>query len=185
MKTCAIIYGITEGPWHARRMRQEIAKRGWKYISEPSKADIIIAHSGGVFFIGKPKKHQTVLLIDPTCPADNHPHKHVRKFIAWEFRNTALSKEFPNWMWRMIHNVYYTAAHFPRNREIARRFREHSIAPVLQHPRTYIVQSANHGWYDGPTLRKQAEPRHIDVVFVNSHHDDCWNNPGRYLDLIP
>ncbi|MGB4800132.1 MAG: hypothetical protein WBP03_01275 [Candidatus Saccharimonadales bacterium] len=179
-----LIYGITEGPWHGRAMRAAFARRGWELVANPSEADIVVAHSGGVFFIPLPRADQQLLLIDPTCTADRAGARHALRFIGWEMRHTLLSREAGNFLRRMCHNLFYILVSFRRNREIVRHFYRPNITAVLRHPRLIITQSDNRAWFDEQTLQRLADSQKLHVHYIRSHHDDCWNHPDRYLDLL-
>lgn len=183
MKVC-ILPGITEGSWHKERMAAACRARGWEVIDTPENAHTIISHSGGIFFIPLPKPGQHILLIDPTCPRDKDGVRGAFQFMWWEVRHTALSRQFGNWFWRMCHNLYYILTDVPRTLRIIHRFTTYDIAPILRHPATSIAQSDNKAWFDEAVARDIARPRELPIHYIHTHHDDCWNNPERYLELL-
>ncbi|TAH36271.1 hypothetical protein EYC59_01170 [Candidatus Saccharibacteria bacterium] len=65
-KTVAFLYGLGEGNWHSRQFRQLLEASGYLVVQDPSKADILITHSGGSLLISPEYAARTVLVINHT-----------------------------------------------------------------------------------------------------------------------
>src|SRR5690349_1106305 len=100
MTKVAIIYGWSEGPWHGKKLRQEISNAGFEIIKQPEKADIIIAHSGGCFMLPQQSRAHLVLLVGLPYWPGKHPVRSLRQKIKDETKNGW-------WLKKTYFNAYY------------------------------------------------------------------------------
>ncbi len=62
MKTVAILEGWAGGPWHTRQFRQLLKKAGF-VVAKVEDAEIIIAHSAGIFDIPSNRQAKVIIMI--------------------------------------------------------------------------------------------------------------------------
>lgn len=72
----AICYGFVGGPLHAKDFRERLNRAGFNLVSDPSDAEIVIAHSAGCWLI--PQNIKPKLLIYIGMPLTN-----ARAHRAW------------------------------------------------------------------------------------------------------
>ncbi len=113
MKTLAILYGLFEGPLIGKRFIDECKRRGYDVIDDASKADVIVAHSGGWLFLPPNNQATRIVLID----VSHKSHRSiVRKFagrMAYDFRHVVPSRLFFVWLTLRGLNIWYFITQFP------------------------------------------------------------------------
>jgi len=67
MSRAAILYGFSEGPAHAWRLRLCLEQAGLALTTDVQAAQVIITHSAGSFFLPENLQDKTVIIFNPVC----------------------------------------------------------------------------------------------------------------------
>ncbi len=170
-----IAYGFAEGPKTGRRMRRELKKRRHYMVTDPSVADCVIAHSGGILLL--PYRSDTrYLLINPAIVV-KHPVKNFFNHIGDDLRNVAL-KQPGYYFSKTGRNLRYMVTGAETTLSLLRRRGNDSAFKIFTSAQTTIVYTNDSPQGDAD------EPESKRAKFIDADHDDCWRNPGPYLDLV-
>ena len=104
MKKVSILYGWAEGHRIGKNLRNELHENGFSLTKNSESADIIIAHSGGIFLIPKTNKPQLVLLVGLPYWPGQHPTRSLRQKILTDLNNNTSSKSFIR---KTFYNTFY------------------------------------------------------------------------------
>lgn len=184
-KTVAFIYGFTEGEWHGKRFRHLLREKGHEVVKDPLAADIIIAHSGGVFYVPKPlKNHQLLVIINPPYWPERPVTERARNMILHMMRSVYPGNGPLFQLYKTTWNFRYLIHHTKTNREMIARISTYDLENEISHPNTILVRNAHDPWLT-PQLDglKDINPV-LRIHHLSGGHDDCWLRPETYINLI-
>ncbi|HEY8999266.1 MAG TPA: hypothetical protein VIM53_03020 [Candidatus Saccharimonadales bacterium] len=179
MKTVVVLYGFCEGKRVGRKFHDCLRLAGFEVIEDASKADVIVAHSGGCFLVPEKTKAKLALLIGvPVGPAKSLPQHWLRKIamdVSLHWREHAmrawLAKTFWNGMyfWKISTDL-----------KMLRALKSNDIF-IPSDSQTVLI----HNKGDGSSLKDAhtLSPRAISYE-LPGQHDDLWDNPKPYITLI-
>lgn len=185
MKTVAVIEGFAGGPLHTRQFRRALETAGFKVIKNRRKADIIIAHSAGMYSIPSDTQAKLLILIGPTywpgrrlikralAHTQRSKRYHVDKF-GWKFY---ISK-------KLLEIYYFFTRHKYMWLGIANNNKLGKIFKVAEGRQVIIIRNSE-DTYSAPDLEK-ALRGHKNIRFVSlpGVHDDYPTNPEPYIALL-
>lgn len=179
----AIIYGWSEGPWQGQRFKAALAKTGLEIVKNPLKADIIIAHSEGCYWLPGGINPKLIALIGlPHWPGRSLITSTILNLIA--NAKTESRQDLSWWAAKLIHNVFYI---FSRPNLTWRLLSRHNSAniPILKTGQKGLLIRASKDTYCSPNIQDLL-PKLKPYVFkqIAGVHDDCWATPGPYIKLI-
>jgi hypothetical protein len=179
--TVCIVYGFAEGPAMGRRLRLALEQAGFETVSNPARADIILAHSGGCFVL--PEKHQAklVILIGPP----HWPGKSLLMAIAqkaWlDMRAHRQGRKLAGWLKKAGWNLVY-GANIRRNMDMQRGRKQGSL---WQTNAARVVMVRNHqDTFCTPKVHSLPFKTPPIIVEMIGQHDDCWIAPQKYVDIV-
>lgn len=175
MKVC-IIYGWSEGPWQGKLLRTALHKSGFSITRRAQEADIIIAHSGGCYMLPDNSRAQLVLLVGLPYWRGKHPVRSLQEKLRSELRDMW-------WYKKTIFNTYYF---FTRPRRWVRMWQNWSkqVLPQLDNVAVTLVRNEQ-DYFMHPTDSKSLADKHNwKMKTLQGLHDDIWNNPQPYVELI-
>lgn len=184
-KTATILVGFTEGQWHRNRLRTALEKRGYSYVDDTQKADIIFAHSGGCYDVPLDlRPEQLVILINPTYwPGRSIVGRGV--VMTGQMLRSMLPGYHPLYhTWKTLHNVVYLFVHIGQNLSIVHHVKRYKLDEELRHKNTILVRNKNDPWLTPNFRDLQRTHKSLKVVELPGNHEDCWLHPDRYIDLI-
>lgn len=168
----ALLYGVMEGKRTGAKMVNELKKRGHDVVKSPGDADIIIAHSGGCLEAKEYPANQ--LLIDPPFDLAGSFWRNFLRHIWFDISHVL--PKYPLWyVEKTLRNFSYGLIDISRIMRLyhtGKRLRSFAVPP-----HAVLVVTNDTAWRKGTELPASA------VHFAVSH-DDCWRNPGKYLDLM-
>lgn len=114
-KSVSILYGFGEGRWHGRKLRIALQAADFTIANDPHDADIIIAHSGGMYALPENTSNKILFLVAPSC---GQPHKtwlQTQSKKVWLdmlfFFNAGM---YVVWLQKSCWNVFYLVKQIPR-----------------------------------------------------------------------
>jgi len=182
-RTVALIYGFGEGPWHGKQFTKRLTSADFTVVTDTAAADIVIAHSAGVFYVPELHRHQVVMLINPSYWPGKHTPIQMAQKIGLDIIYNGLRHPL-YLLQKTAHNIFYICRDFPRTREIIRRSKNFELAKAVTHHKTIVVRNHADTWLT-PNLQKlQTAFPTLRIHHVPGEHDDCWLHPDRYVDLL-
>ncbi|MBC7764138.1 hypothetical protein H7Y29_00310 [Microbacteriaceae bacterium] len=179
MQTLAIIYGLFEGPLIGKSFVAECKRRGYTIIADASKADVIVAHSGGWMFLPVNNAAKQIILIDAAHKSSRSLISKFAARVAYDVRHIVFSKLFIVWLVQRVLNVWYFVARFPTWLRMGRRYNTYDIVPLIKQSNVVVIQSDDLSWYDAETMMYAYHFFQLD----EGCHDDCWIHPSVHMSV--
>jgi hypothetical protein len=186
MKTVAVIEGFAGGPMHTRHFKKALSEAGFIPIKSRVEADIIIAHSAGIYAIPQEAKAKLMVLIGPTYwPGKLLPKRsfaHTRSSGKYHLTNFGLRY----YVWKKLLEIYY----FFRRHEylwlgIIHNNKLDRIYALADKPgREIIVIRNQDDPFTTPKIANQLKHRSIKFIELPGVHDHFLRNPQPYIDLL-
>ncbi len=176
-KTFHIIYGWTEGKWHARHLITILEQAGLKQSSSIHEADIVIAHSAGCFIV--PKTLETSLILFVGLPF--WPGKSLLRRLIEKVQLDASSPYYTKLSW--AHKFFWNTTYFITKPFSTIRLWRASSRPnaLLTLPVRAIVVLNHQDSFCIPNITDYIEN---EVIALPGLHDDVWMNPEPYVRLM-
>lgn len=186
MKTAALIEGFSGGPMHTRPFRKELKKNGFKVIKDRHIADIIIAHSAGIYAVPDDARARLIILIGPTYWPGQPLLKRVRRHTKTSRQHYVSNYGWGYFIWKKLMEFYYF-------------FRRHNYMWLgilnnnkLEHLRklmdradqkTIIIRNHSDP-FTSPEIKSLVKGPGVRYVELPGVHDDYVKNPEPYIELI-
>jgi hypothetical protein len=101
-----ILYGFGEGWLTGRRLRKALRETGLS-ITRVSKADIIIAHSGGFRMIPTRNQAKLLLFVNPSNRADIKLTTSLKQKLRYDYTYRKQQKQLHKWLYYGLRNDFY------------------------------------------------------------------------------
>jgi hypothetical protein len=180
--TYAIVYGLAEGPYLSRKLRQALEETGFQ-PADAKHADIIIAHSGGSFVLPKHTHAKLFLHINPSYWPGKPLVRSLAQKLRYDFRLYRQRHQLRRWLTTLAANAGY-ALNLPRNVRM--------VWPYIRAKRTLgHLPDSNHIFirsyidsYCNPKALFEATKGQHNYLTLAGHHDECWREPEQYVQLV-
>lgn len=184
MKTVAIIHGWAGGNWLNRQLISALEGADFKYTSQTSSADIIIAHSAGAYRLPNHFIAKTLMLVGlpywPELPVSHRLRAHrkpywqrIRNQKGWLiFIKTLLLRTLSVIIHPSITLVVIT---------------NHKKLDILENnkQRNIILVRNQSDLFTSPDLKNIASKySHVKYFELPGYHEDIYDNPVPYIDLL-
>lgn len=184
-KSVTILYGFGEGRWHGRKLQSALSAADFTIANNPRDADIIIAHSGGMYGLPEIVANKTVLLVAPSCGQPNKTWLQTQSKKVWQdmifFSHAGM---FAPWLQKSCWNMFYLIKQIPRLPRLWLIHRRHQAGiPTIIAKATTVVIFKDDPW--SGYLSAEEKTKHPDYTFitVEATHDDIWLHPEKYVEL--
>ncbi len=187
MKMVAVIEGFSGGPMHTRAFRRAVRQAGFSVVRNYRKADIIVAHSAGIYAIPPDVRARVLVLIGPT-------YWPGRKLIKRVFAHTKSGrlfyvKNYGWWfyIWKKALELYYF---FRRHRYLWLGVKNNNKLDRLyalagnQDRQIILVRNHDDSFCDpaiGELFKGRSNVRYVELPGV---HEDYTTNPKPYIKLM-
>jgi hypothetical protein len=163
-----------------RQLSQCFRDAGFSITTDPSQADIIFAHSGGCFLIPPVNKASKIVLVGlPYWPG--RPWLMATVLKVWrEVKLYIRKRRIRYWLKKWLYHIRYAFSVGPAIR-MARNMK--SSGPWNGKQSQFIIRN-RHDMYSSPALYKLAWGGPRTFISLPGEHDDCWDNPHVYADLL-
>ncbi|HEU4913947.1 MAG TPA: hypothetical protein VFT16_00875 [Candidatus Saccharimonadales bacterium] len=184
--TVAIIYGFAEGPLVGKYFRRLLHQKGFRVITDPQEADIIVTHSGGVYYLPQDLQGKTVLIVAPTYWrfGDSLIKGGLSK-IRQEAQHAIKKHHLRRWFEKAYINTMYVFGDVPAS---VRMFQTAKIAgkdlPLCNAKRVGVISHHNDAW--SGYIQKVAVEKYLPYCLIShaGSHDDIWIHPKDYVAVI-
>jgi hypothetical protein len=178
--TLCILYGLNEGPAMGRLLVKACEQAGIQLTDNPETADIILAHSGGCLLV--PATHQARLVIMvgfPYWPGHNWLSATCGK-VWQDYQLNRRRGTLAQW----LHNCAYHCRYALRLRSAWNMFKNlKPDSPWNSHGRQVFVRN-RHDTYCMPDIHRLPFRGPRTFLSFSGQHDDCWDNPEPYIQLL-
>lgn len=185
-QSVAILYGFGEGRWNGRKLRAALLAANFNVVDSPHDADIIIAHSGGMYALPEVVSNKIVFLIAPSCGQSGKTWLQTQSKKVWlDMRSFIKEGTFIAWLQKSCWNVLYLLQSIPNLPRLWRIHHQHQAClPIITAKTIAVVVFKNDPW--SGYLRNEERARHSRYTFItmDAAHDDIWLNPDRYVELV-
>lgn len=186
MKTVAVIEGFAGGPLHTIHFRNALSEAGFKVIKDRRKADIIIAHSAGMYAIPVDSRANLMLLIGPTYwPGKFLPRRsfqHAKSSGRYYLSNFGMRY----YLWKKLLEIYYF---FRRHKYmwlgIIHNNKLDRLYELADKPsRKVIIIRNQDDPFTTPKIVNYLKHPSIEFVELPGVHDHFARSPQPYIDLL-
>jgi hypothetical protein len=184
--TVAIAYGLGEGPAVSKRLRAALSHEGYALIDNVSQADIVIAHSGGIYSLPTDATNKVVLLVGPSCGRRG-------RSLAWtqfnkvgqDLRFSVKHRRVGSWLRKSYHNAAYVARD-PRAVKTMWRAAQSrgNFLPALNADQVAVICYKGDPWSGYIEAEQVEHNKHYSFIEHSGVHDDLWSNPQEYISVI-
>ncbi len=186
MKTVALIEGFAGGPLHTRQFRMALTRAGFRVIKNHQQADIVIAHSAGIYAIPISAKAKLLVLIGPTYWPGQLLIKRVLRHTRTSRRHHISRYGLRYYLWKKFLEFYYF---FRRHRYMWHGIKnnnrlDHLHRLTSQQGRKTIIIRNQDDPFSSPDIKKQLKKTGVQFVEMPGVHDDFVKNPQPYIDLL-
>jgi hypothetical protein len=184
--TVAILYGFAEGPLVSGNFRKLLRRKGFKVTTDPAHADIIVTHSGGVYYLPEQMEGKTLLIVAPTYwrPYGSLVKASLVKLIK-EMRYAAMKGHFLAWLKKAAANGMYVVVKLPGSFGMWRAAKSGGLEmPVHKARRIGVVSHHGDSW--SGYIEKVALDNYVPYCLISNcgSHDDIWLHPKDYVAVI-
>jgi len=171
-----IAYGWPEGNWHGKKFRDFLINNGYRIASSPEEADAIVAHSAGCYTLPSLTKAKVVLLVG----LPNWPNKPL---IKCTIEKVSLENKDKLWFQKTLWHIIYAIFQPVRIFEVYKSYKRKSI-PSLGGSQVVILHNHQDAYMNEPACRAMAKVRNWQYKNLDGQHDDLWQNPQPYINII-
>lgn len=179
-QTVCIIYGITEGPATGQQLQAALERAGFEIVHNPTEATIIFAHSGGCLLV--PPKNNAKLIIMSGLPYwPGRPWAYATGIKIWrEYRHYRLRHAMKQWFHKLAIHMRYmlnlrAALLMAANLSVDKPWNSRQHQVILRN---------RHDTYCSPDVLRLPFKGSRTFISLSGEHDDCWENPIPYVNLI-
>lgn len=186
MRTVAVIEGFAGGPMHTRLFRKSLSEAGFKVIKDRKQADVIVAHSAGIYGIPPEARANLLMLIGPTYWPGRRLIKRTLRHTHSSGRYHLKNFGFKFYAWKKILEFYYVfRRHSYMWLGILNNNRLGHLKKLINTPaRTTIVVRNSKDPYCSPDIKNKIHGSNLRFIELPGVHDDYVTNPAPYIDLL-
>jgi hypothetical protein len=186
MKTVTVIEGFSGGPKKTRRFKQALAAAGFKIVNNRHQADVIVAHSAGIYAVPVNADAKLLMLIGPNYWPEKPLLKRMRGHMKAATKNQISNYGWRFYFWTKILEFYYF---FTRNKYmwlgiIHNNKLDHINKLISKHGRKTLIIRNREDSYTSSQVLKEINHRQVTLIELPGIHDDYYTNPKPYIDLL-
>lgn len=183
-KIC-IIYGFAEGRALGKALRREINNQNFIITNRASKADIILAHSGGCLLVPNNNQAKVIILLNPPY----WPHKKIMLSAKQRaVRDLNYHKQnglyFKKWAIQTFHHIKYILLFIPKT---LRMYLSHKKTkfPIPREGQSIMILRNEHDPFCSPNIASELpQAKFYQFKQLPGEHDDIWHHPKPYVDIV-
>ncbi|HSX29213.1 MAG TPA: alpha/beta hydrolase [Candidatus Saccharimonadales bacterium] len=183
--TVCIVYGFGEGPKHAARLAAELQQRGFVLTDQAATANILVAHSGGIFVLPGDLADKTVIIMNPAC-ATTLPY--IATFmhkIAAECLYSMRQRQALRWARKALYNLWYATTRVAYTmRMIANGLKQYDRLPNMHAAQVWVVTTQSDPWARRLPHDEAARLPQYTYISYRGSHDSLWLQPEACADIV-
>lgn len=177
--TVRLLYGIGEGPGLDSRIRNAFASRGLDLFFGATRADVILAHSGGALELPNNLSDKIVILVAPSYGAAGHSIAGLCLRKVWQdLGYLARRGQLGRWAAKTVLNARYFLTQLPRALRMYLAIKNNpTLLPEFFAQQTIIVRYLEDPWSALITPAEAAKYPQYSFIDLPGSHDNLWTNP--------
>lgn len=182
----AILYGIGEGDYHGRAFVAELQKAGFEVVRDARKADVVVTHSGGCFFLPPLELRQKFVLINPPYWPDRSLVNCTIQKVAIDFIDFVKDGKILSWLWKTVINLAHIGRYIFKVLTITLHAHKQRFYEAIHDEHTIIIRNDQDAFLapNAEQLLEQKVGRIAPFYHLPGQHDACWREPKPYIDII-
>ncbi len=185
MKSVAILYGLAEGPRVSKRLTELLRKHDFSITTDVQNADVIIAHSGGVYFVPKKSKAKTVLLVGASMGFEGSLLLLQSRKIKIDFLYCLKTNHYHYWFYKSFWNAIYLLTKQQYNWAMHKHaLVNKTLLPEILVPKVFVITYDDDPWSGNIKKTEMQKFPHYTYIRKVGVHDDLWINPEKYLEYL-
>jgi hypothetical protein len=181
--TFAISYGFLGGSLSGRLFCSKMTKAGFEQ-ADPSKADIVIAHSAGCWDLKSTKNVKLLMLVG--MPLIKPVASNSFRVNMARFRTILTSKYIFRGLQVALFNLYYVLRQPGRNLAIIHKAKqlqaEHKVPEAWQV--IYVTNKSDPWTQSNEKLQGYMNTCKWSFISLTGSHDNIWEQPDKYVAII-
>jgi hypothetical protein len=184
-KTVCILYGFGEGPRVGKRLIAALQTAGYTITDDAATADILIAHSGGIWLLPENTANKVVIMMNPSCtPLHKLPAVFIQKMFI-EFVQSVKKRHIKSWLQKSVANTWYVLTRPAYNlRMVARGTKDPTHLPAIAAQQVIIVNARHDPWASHLPRSETARLPHYVFISHPGSHDGLWLHPKYCVDIV-
>ena len=181
MKTVAILYGWSEGPWHTKKLATHLKAEGFNIINDVKTADVILAHSLGCYMLPANVKAKKIVLIG----IPYWPGRSIVDSLIHNLRLEAKQRRgFTWWLNRSIHAAFYILLRSPYTIKGLRKRSKLKFNLPPKNTDVVLIRNELDGFCHPDIQKLIPKLSKYSLKQLPGGHEDWWINPKTYVDIL-
>lgn len=187
MKTAVLIEGFSGGPLHTRNFRHTLGEAGFRVVKDKNSADVVIAHSAGIYAVPHDTMAKVLLLIGPTYWPNQPLFKRFVRHARSSGKNQKQQFGWKFFIWTRLKQFFYF---FARNKYLWLGIKNNNRLDFLDRltadpGRKIIIVRNQDDDYCSPEIENVCKTYEtVRFVTFPGQHEDFVTNPKPYIDLL-
>jgi hypothetical protein len=178
------LYGFAEGRAIGKVLRRELRQAEYINTRFKSRADVLIAHSGGCLLIPKKNKAKLIVLVDPPFWPGKNVVKSILQKIKRDYSHHREVKNVKRLSAKTGHNGRYLLTTAPRTARMRKAHRQQRFPEPMKGQKIILIRNL-HDPFCSPTIAQELpQAQHYEFQEFAGEHDDIWHYPKKYIELI-
>ena len=174
-KKIYLAFGLGEGRIVARKFEYAATQRGFELTSNHNEADVVIGHSAGCYTLAHLLNTKTIILIGP--PTQISTTRDLMRAVSRKLRREYQELSLREFLAKNALNALYLV-NVPR----AFHLRKFTLKRRLPEQTMTLIRNQHDDFTDKLIQLHQSDG--IRYLSMPGGHDDLWQNPSRYLDIL-
>lgn len=181
----AILYGFGEGAWHGHGLRKSLLAAGFELAAKAEDADVIIAHSGGMYGLPADTTGKVIFIIAPCCGQPDKSWLQTQSAkVLQDMKYFISNGSFLRWVQKSFWNAVHLIMQAPRLAQLWRIHQEHKGGLPITGTTTIVMTFADDPWSGYISTEEFTKHPTYKVIESNAIHDDIWLHPDIYVELL-
>lgn len=184
-KSVAILYRLAEGARVSKRLTELLRRHNFIITTDVQNADIIIAHSDGVYFVPKKSKVKKVLLVGASLGFKRGIFQIQSRKVKLDFKYAVKTKQKAYWGSKSVWNAFYLLTQIPYALAMKKHaFEYKTLLPEIESAEVFVITYKNDPWSGDTNADEKQRFPYYKYIMINGVHDDLWFNPEKYLKYV-
>lgn len=179
-----ILPGYGEGRWHTRKLYAALFPLGYHKAWSARKADIVITHSAGCFFLPNTKSNNLIILIGPPYWPGKPLLVSLVQKLWGDFNGAVRRHHVGFWLRKICWNSFYILTNLLRVARIAHYASKQNFHEALRGKRVAIIRNDDDSWLSPRAAELLPKGETFYHYSLPGEHEDCWVYPEFHAELI-
>jgi hypothetical protein len=163
---------------------KSLARLGYREERIAAKADIIITHSAGCFFLPNTDANKLIILIGPPYWPGKPLLLSLVQKLWGDFATSVRRRKVGFWAHKIAWNWIYIFANLLRVVRIAIGARRQKFHEALRGKNVAIIRNDDDSWLAPDVAERLPDGENFAFYHLPGEHEDCWVYPADHAKLI-